>query len=106
MTADPLERLEAAHEALIEALDGDDVAAIELRIDLLRGAIDAVRAQGGWRDADQLKERARRIAQLGEAARVRVNFLTDLTRQRLQILGAVRGEMACAAYGPAGRSSA
>lgn len=92
MSVDALGRLEAAHESLISALDANDVEAIERRVEELRAAISAVRAQGGWRETPNMKERARRIAQLGEAARVRVNFLTDLTRQRLQMLATARGE--------------
>jgi len=92
MTLDMLGRLQSAHEHLIEALDGHDVEAIEQRVEALRAAIADVRAQGGWRDTPGLKDRARHIAQLGEAARVRVNFLTDLTRQRLDMLAAARGQ--------------
>ena len=58
---------------------------------------------GGWRESPDLKARARRISQLGEAARVRVNFLTDLTRQRLDMLSSVRGEAIAGAYSHTGR---
>lgn len=92
MSLDTLGRLEAAHEGLICALDANDVETIEQRVEELRAAISAVRAQGGWRETPNMKERAGRISQLGEAARVRVNFLTDLTRQRLQMLAAARGD--------------
>jgi hypothetical protein len=93
-----LGRLQAAHEDLIGALDANDVDAIEQRLEQLRGAIAAVRAAGGWRDIPQLKERAKLIAQLGEAARIRVNFLTDRTAQRLQMLAAARGQVLGGAY--------
>lgn len=91
MSPDMLGRLQAAHENLIQALDAQDVDAIEQRVEALRLAITDVRAAGGWRETPGFKDRARHIAQLGEAARVRVNFLTDLTRQRLEMLAAVRG---------------
>ena len=58
---------------------------------------------GDWRESPDLKARARRISQLGEAARVRVNFLTDLTRQRLDMLSSVRGEAIAGAYSHTGR---
>lgn len=98
MTLDSLGRLQAAHEDLIRALDGQDVEGIEARVEVLRAAIADVRGQGGWRETPALKERARHIAQLGEAARVRVNFLTDLTRQRLELLAATRGQGHGAVY--------
>jgi hypothetical protein len=91
MSLDRLGRLQAAHEDLIAALDGQDVDAIEAGVEALRLAIADLRGQGGWRETPGLKDRARHIARLGEAARVRVNFLTDLTRQRLELLAAARG---------------
>ena len=103
MSINALQRLEEAHEELIGALDANDVESIELKVEELRSAISAVRAMGGWRDAPELKNRAKRISQLGEAARIRVNFLTDMTRQRLQMLGAVRGDVSASLYSPAGR---
>jgi adenylosuccinate synthase len=103
MSANALERLEAAHEELIGALDGDDVETIESKLEELRTAISEVRSMGGWRASPDLKTRAKRISQLGEAARIRVNFLTDLTRQRLELLSAVRGEALTGAYSHPGR---
>ncbi len=103
MSANALARLEEAHEGLIGALDGNDVESIESRLEELRTAISAVRSMGGWRESPDLKARAKRIAALGEAARIRVNFLTDLTRQRLELLSASRGELVGGAYSPLGR---
>jgi len=103
MSLNALERLEEAHEELIGALDANDVESIELRVEELRSAISAVRAMGSWRESPELKNRAKRISQLGEAARIRVNFLTDMTRQRLQMLGTARGEFSGSLYSPAGR---
>lgn len=98
MSQDSLGRLQRAHEDLIRALDGQDVDTIEARVESLRDAIADVRGQGGWRETPGLKERARHIVQLGEAARVRVNFLTDLTRQRLELLSMARGQSAGMVY--------
>lgn len=92
MSVHALQRLEEAHEDLIGALDNADVEAIESKVEQLRTAISAVRSMGGWRESPDLKARAKRISQLGEAARIRVNFLTDLTRNRLDMLSAARGE--------------
>jgi acyl-CoA reductase-like NAD-dependent aldehyde dehydrogenase len=98
MSLQALGRLQTAHENLICALDANDVEAIEQRLEQMRSAIEAVRSAGGWRDCPQLKERARLIAKLAEAARIRVNFLTDLTAQRLQMLADARGETVGGAY--------
>ncbi len=98
MSLAALDRLEAAHKSLISALDANDIDAIEARLEQLRAATSAVRAAGGWLDTPQVKERALRIAQLGEATRVRVNFLTDRTRQRLQMLSAARGKAPAGPY--------
>jgi hypothetical protein len=100
MNLDALGRLEAAHEELIGALDSDDVDAIEARVEGLRAAVAAVRALGAWRDLPELKSRARRIAQLGDAARIRVNVLADANRQRLHLLGAARGDLGAGTYAP------
>ena len=98
MSFQALDRLQTAHEDFIQALDANDVEAIEQRLEQLRSAITTVRSTGGWRDCPQLKERAKLIAQLGEAARIRVNFLTDLTAQRLQMLATARGQVTGGAY--------
>ena len=98
MTLQALGRLQTAHEDLICALDANDVEAIEQRLEQLRDAIAAVRSAGGWRECPQLKERAKLIAQLAEAARIRVNFLTDMTAQRLQMLASARGQTVGGAY--------
>jgi hypothetical protein len=94
-----LDRLQACHEELIGALDGLDVDAIENSIVRFRGAIEEVRALGGWRDNPQMKSRAQHIARLAAAAQGRVNFLTDLNRHRIDALDAARGQGQTACYG-------
>ena len=102
MSIDALERLEAAHRELIEALDANAVEQIETRIADLRAAVATVRTLGAWRDLPELKVRARRVAQLGEAARIRINVLADSNRQRLQLLAAARGDLGTGTYAPRG----
>ncbi len=102
MTLDALGRLEAAHQELIGALDANDVDAIEARVESLRSAVAAVRALGAWRELPEIKARGRRIAQLGEAARIRINVLADSNRQRLQLLAAARGDLGAGTYAPRG----
>ena len=100
MTFALLDRLQACHEELIGALDGPDAAAVEASVALIRDAVDELRAAGGDLLNDpENKGRAEHIAKLAEAARVRVNFLTDLSRQRGDALDAARGREAAALYG-------
>lgn len=98
MSLDTLRRLEDAHQHLISALDAQDIEAIETGVEQLRSAVAAVQAAGSWRDSAQVREQAKRIRSLGEEARIRVNFLTDRTAQRLQRLAAARGDALGATY--------
>ena len=106
MSLDALLRLQEAHEHLISALDANDVESIEARLEQLRSAIAVVKSTGGWRECAQAKERAQYIRALGEAARVRVNFLTDRTAQRLQMLASVRGDATGTTYRRSARQMA
>ena len=98
MSLDALRRLQQAHEDLIEALDGQQVDVIETRVEQLRAAIAEVRSAGGWHEMPQAQESAQHIRRLGEAARIRVNFLTDRTAQRLQLLASARGDAVGGTY--------
>ena len=98
--------LETAHELLIEALDGHDVEAIEDRVERLKLAIAEVRAYGAWHETTDVKETAQRIVKLAEAARARVNFLTDMNRQRIDVLHSVRNEGRVLLYAQPGRTAA
>lgn len=91
MSASALAKMEECQEALVHALDGDDIDALEQSIEVLRYTVEAARGMGGWHDEPDLRERALRIQSLAQAAMMRVNFLTDLTRQRLDTLAALRG---------------
>ena len=102
----PLARLEACHVALIAALDRDDIGAIEAAIGEFGRALDAVRVAGAWRDRPGIVDLAQRICSLSEAARIRVNFLTDLNQRRIDALAAARGQAARARYGRDGLRAA
>ncbi|QPQ55343.1 hypothetical protein IC614_01650 [Allosphingosinicella flava] len=91
-------KLEECQEALVHALDGDDIDALEQSIEALRHTVEAARGVGGWHDEPDLRDRAVRIQSLAQAAMMRVNFLTDLTRQRLETLSALRGRPAVHHY--------
>jgi hypothetical protein len=105
MMSASLQRLEACHHALIDALDSQDVDALESSIDAFRAALDDVRAQGAWRDEAGVLDSVARIYALSEAARIRVNFLTDLNQQRLDALAAARGRDVGGVYHRSGRAA-
>ena len=100
-----LERLEACHHALIDALDAQDIDALESSIDAFRASLEEVRAEGAWREQPGVLDCIGRIHRLSEAARIRVNFLTDLNQQRLHALAAARGQDNVVVYGRSGRAA-
>lgn len=100
-----LQRLEDCHHALIDALDAQDVDALEESIDAFRAALEDVRAVGAWRDQSGVIDAVTRIHALSEAARIRVNFLTDLNQRRIDALAAARGRDNVVVYGRAGRAA-
>lgn len=93
-----LQRLKDCHVALIAALDAQDIDAIESAVVAFRDVVEEVRAAGGWRDNVEVAEEVAQIAALSEAARIRVNFLTDVNQQRIAALAAVRGRATGAGY--------
>jgi hypothetical protein len=95
-----LETLAAAHEALIRALDGDDLAGIERATAALAEAVHDARRQENWAATPALKERLLSLAALAQAAQIRVNFLTDMIRRRVDAVAALRGAQPQITYHP------
>ena len=93
-----LERFERAERDLIAALDSRDVEAIEAAVATFSKAVEEVRAQGGWRDHPQIVDQVVQCRALADAAGIRVNFLTDANRQRIEALATARGNIAGGAY--------
>ncbi|HEY0115044.1 MAG TPA: hypothetical protein VGB54_04925, partial [Allosphingosinicella sp.] len=81
-----LERLEAHHEALIAALDRNEVAAIEAASRELDETLGQLRGVDTWVAEPELKLAAERIGRLAQAAMMRVNVLNDHARRRAQAL--------------------
>lgn len=104
MSLAALTRLETCHEALIASLDAQDIDAVESHISALRDAVAEVRAVGVWHDNPETLSRAKRVAQLAQAASTRVNFLTDRNHGRLELLSVARGTPAPAGYTRNGRA--
>lgn len=99
-----LERLIDAESALVEALDGFDVAAIEATIADFRDTLELIKVSGAWHPTPETVAQLTRALSLADTARARVNFLTDLTRRRIDLLAAAAGaDRAPPAYGRDGR---
>ena len=93
-----LDALATSHEALIRALDGDDLAGIEQATAALAEAVHAARRQDDWAGTPGMKERLLNLAALAQAAQIRVNFLTDMIRRRVDAAAALRGAQPVAVY--------
>lgn len=103
MSLQILDRLASAHEALIRALDANDLAGIEGATAALAEAVDAAKAIGVGQQAPGLKDRLSSLAVLAQAAQVRVNFLTDGVRRRTDMLAAMAGRAPTLTYRPGAR---
>ena len=98
-----LDRLASCHEALIRALDGNDLEAIERATLALADAVASARAQQDWSGTPEIRERLLSLAALAQAAQIRVNFLTDTIRRRVNAMAALRGAEPAMTYHPGGR---
>ena len=94
-----LDTLARSHEALIRALDGDDLGEIEQATASLAEAVHEARRHD-WHSTPDLKERLLSLAALAQAAQIRVNFLTDMIRRRVDAAAALRGAQPQITYHP------
>ena len=94
-----LDALARSHEALIRALDGDNLGEIEQATASLAEAVHEARRHD-WHSTPDLKERLLSLAALAQAAQIRVNFLTDMIRRRVDAAAALRGAQPQMTYHP------
>jgi hypothetical protein len=97
-----LDALARSHEALIRALDGDDLGEIEQATATLAEAVHEARRHD-WHSTPDLKERLLSLAALAQAAQIRVNFLTDTIRRRVNAIATLRGAEPAMTYSPTAR---
>lgn len=91
-------------ERLIAALDGHDADAIELANQGLTLSVGRLRALGGCHDTGTALAELDHALGLAEAARIRVNLLSDMAERRLDLIAKARPSAAnSAAYGPTGK---
>jgi hypothetical protein len=100
-----LKRLRGDHVSLIAALDCDDAAAIEAAAEALNRTVYEARGQALWSEEPGAAALAREVCRMSEAARIRVNLLTDLNERRLQALAGLQGRTGAFHYGPDGRTA-
>jgi hypothetical protein len=81
----------ACQDRLIAALDQRDPSAIESASARLTAAIAQVRSRGAWHARGDDHAQIGHALKQCDAAAMRVNYLKDWTRQRIDSLAAVRG---------------
>jgi hypothetical protein len=102
MSHDKLEAMKEAHDALIAALDANDIAAIEAAVAAFGDSVRALREAAEPLGPDAAA-RAAELRRLSDQAQMRVNFLTDMVRRRIERLGAMGGRGQVALYAREGR---
>jgi len=103
MTESALDRMQAAQHALIAALDANDAAAIEAAATAFAESVAALAKAPGSIDRDEAAARADALRQLFDQGQMRVNFLTDVVRRRLDRLASIRGRDQVPVYAREGR---
>jgi len=92
-----------AEEALIDALDRDEIESLETAVRAFGRAVEVVRAAGAWHARPELPDKIKHALKLAEAAGARVNFLSDRNRRRLDMLNGAAGKPCATAYTRHGR---
>ncbi len=86
-----LDRLEQAFNDLNDALDGQDPESIIAAAAAIRPLVSEIEKTGVWHDNDAVKNRLIALSKLIDAARFRVNKLTNLNEQRANNLSLALG---------------
>lgn len=81
-----LNRLTEASEGLIRALDSGTADTVEEATRRFSEALTEVQGIGGWRGSPEIIEKLQYAMKLADAARARVNYLTDINRRRFEAL--------------------
>ena len=105
MSEAALQQLSDAQAALIAALDNHDIEAIGAANVALAAAIEQVRSAGSWHDRPGLRDDLVQLLKTAEAARGRLNALSDQNRRDLDKLISLAGAPRAVAYGRGGRLS-
>jgi chromosome segregation ATPase len=98
-----LKAVDTAQAALIAALDAHDLDQIEHATTELAETVQALKAAGAWRARADLRTDLIRLLKQADAARGRINALSDMNRRRLDRLVALTGQPRTLAYGRSGQ---
>ena len=101
-----LDQVIKCQASLLLAIDSRDAITIERASAELSHALSAVRAQSVWKETANIKDQISYALKQPEAARMRVNYLSQWTRQRIDRLTELRGESSFSGYGKAGKTGA
>lgn len=96
-----IERLIAAQDSLIAAIDAGDIAAVEVATAAMSGLLAMMRGHGTVGRVE--RARVDYALKQTEAARTRVNYLADRTRQKLDRMAERRGNQRPPTYTATGR---
>ncbi len=86
-----LDHLEAGFRELVNALDGQDPERIIIAAEAIRPLVSEIEKTGVWHDNHALKAQLIALSNLIDAARFRVNKLTNLNKQRANNLSYALG---------------
>jgi hypothetical protein len=93
-----------AEQTLIDALDAQDVAAIENAILDVRDTVSALGNNGAWAPDPETCDQLLRAANLARAAQIRVRMLSESVMTSLSLIQSLkRGEAAARGYSSSGR---
>lgn len=99
MSQSLLKRLIEAQGALINALDSRDADRIEEATRALDQTLVEMRSRDSWQETADTRESVTHALNQTTAARIRVNYLADWTRQRIDRLSELRGNVPPQTYG-------
>jgi primosomal protein N'' len=97
-----LEKVQAAQQSLVLALDAGDAGAIEAAAAALADSIDTLKTEGAP-DGAEAAVQADIVRRLFDESQMRVNFLTDVVRRRLDRLASLGGRDQVPVYAREGR---
>jgi hypothetical protein len=95
MSQDAIDRLIGSSEALIAAIDAQDIEAIEGALPAFGASVAALKTPGHWQRSPGHSARLEQARQLADAARIRVRYLADRTQQQIDLLATAAGRFDC-----------
>lgn len=99
-----ISQLIACQDALLAALDARDVDAIQTASEALAKAVQGAKAKDVWHDGPELKAGIDHALRQNDAARMRVNIMSEWTQRRAAQLAEIRGQAPAHVYSRYGGS--